>query len=88
MFAKLFAGPLAFLYWIIGLWGFFLSVQVLHHHFGFLGVLVGVLIAPVSFIFAPLYAGFVDNYWLPAIVSYTPIAVMMLLSLVAQMAGR
>jgi hypothetical protein len=88
MLAKLFAGPLAFLYWIVGLWGFFLSIQVIYKGFGILGVFIGIIIGPISFFLAPLYAGFTEGYWLPALVSYAPIAAMLVISIVASFFDR
>jgi hypothetical protein len=88
MLAKMFAGPLAFVYWIVGLWGFFLSLQVLHGLWGILGVIAGLVIAPVSYFFAPLYAGFAEGYWLPAIVSYAPVVLMTIVSTAASAFDR
>lgn len=88
MLARMFAGPFAFLYWIVGAWGFFLSLKVLYSVAGIIGVIVGILVTPVSFVIAPLYAGFAEGYWLPAIVSYVPMAVMMIFSVLAAQANR
>lgn len=88
MFAKLFAGPLAFVYWIFGVWGFILSMQVLYDLGGIFTVVVGLVIAPVSYLLAPFYAGLANGYWLPAVVSFAPVVVIILLSTVVAVLNK
>jgi hypothetical protein len=53
-----------------GLWGFVLDLQILNRVGGFLLVLVGFFIAPITFALAPWYAGIAWGWWFPLILSY------------------
>lgn len=86
MFERMFAGPIAILYWGVGLWGFILVSQYIYQKLGWIGVIVGVLITPVAYLVAPLWAGFVDGYWTPALVCFAPIALAMILGIVGSVA--
>ena len=83
MLGRMFAGPLAIVYIGISLWGFILVSQYIYGEFGWLGVLVGVFILPIFYTLAPLYAGFSDGYWLPAMVCYAPFLLMIIVSVLA-----
>lgn len=78
MLGKLFAGPIAILYLGLGLWGFILVTQYIHLHLGAIGVTVAFFVFPAAYALTPLWAGFADGYWLPAIVCYSPMALMMI----------
>lgn len=89
MLGKIFAAPLMILYWAVGLWGFFLILNYLADKIGFIFAFLSLLIAPIVYVVVPLYAGLVDSYWTPALVSYAPVAVYMLVALVGSIfAGR
>lgn len=82
MLARLFVGPFVIVYWGLGLWGFILVVQYIHSQLGYLGVVLSVFILPIAYTLVPLWAGFADSYWLPAIVAYSPMALMIVVSLI------
>jgi hypothetical protein len=83
MLGRLLSGPLSILYIGVGLWGFFLVSQYLYAQVGAVGAFLGLFVFPATYSIVPIYAGIADGYWLPAIVCYSPIALMMLLGLVA-----
>lgn len=80
MFQKILAGPLMLLYVGVGLWGFFLVSQYVYYEFGWIGVVLGVIVFPAAYGLAPLYAGIVDGYWTPLFVCYAPFFLMFVLS--------
>ena len=54
-----------------GIWGFFLSIEILQNWMGdILGFIVGVFLAPFLLSIAPLIEGLMNGYWLPAQVVY------------------
>lgn len=53
-----------------GIWGFGLSLWVIHDFSGLTGVLISIFIAPIAFFLAPIYAGFWLDDWIPAAVSF------------------
>ncbi len=60
--------------WIIfaitGVWGFILCLAIITKAAGFWGVVIGLMICPVTFVAAPLYAGFAWHDWFPLILNY------------------
>lgn len=86
MLGRLFAGPLLIAYWGIGIWGFILVSQYIYEAAGFIGVIVAFFIFPIAYTFTPLYAGFSDGYWLPAMVCYAPLGLMLVVSIVLGLA--
>ena len=55
---------------ITGLWGFFLCLAIITEAAGFWGLLVSLIVGPVTFIAAPLYAGFAWHNWFPLVLNY------------------
>ncbi|MES1929033.1 hypothetical protein SADO_07252 [Salinisphaera dokdonensis CL-ES53] len=55
---------------ISGLWGFFLCLGIISDVAGFWGLVVSLFITPVTFLAAPLYAGFAWDNWFPLILNY------------------
>lgn len=82
-FGRFLTGPLVIIYWGLGLWGLFLNAQYIYDGMGLIGIIVGLFIFPIVYVLTPLYAGFSDGYWLPAMVSYAPFAVMVVFSISA-----
>jgi hypothetical protein len=74
---RLFTIPLVIIYYGVGFWGFFLIEQYLYNEFGLLVTILAIFVLPIGYIFTPLYAGFTDGYWLPAMVAYSPIILYM-----------
>ena len=62
---------LGMLVWIVvGLWGLFICLGIISHAAGFWGVVAAIFLAPITFLAAPLYAGFEQNNWFPLILNY------------------
>lgn len=57
-------------WFVTGIWGFFLCIGIISDAAGFWGVVAAIFIGPITFIAAPLYAGFEYNNWLPLILNY------------------
>ena len=53
-----------------GLWGFFLCIGIIAKAAGFWGIVAALFLAPITFLAAPLYAGFVLEDWFPLILNY------------------
>ena len=54
-----------------GIWGFFLSIDILQNWMGdILGFIVGFFVAPVLLTIAPLVEGLMNGNWFPAKVVY------------------
>ena len=58
----------AFIIFIVGgIWGFFLSVEILQEWMGdIIGFIVGVILVPFLLTIAPLVDGFINGNWLAA----------------------
>lgn len=55
---------------IAGLWGFFLCFAIISKVVGFWGLVASLILGPVTFFAAPLYAGFVWGNWFPLAIDY------------------
>ncbi|OGV71214.1 MAG: hypothetical protein A3K19_11780 [Lentisphaerae bacterium RIFOXYB12_FULL_65_16] len=53
-----------------GLWGFVLCLGVVCDAAGFWGLVAALILCPVTFLAAPLYAGFALGNWSPLILNY------------------
>jgi hypothetical protein len=67
---SLFAGVGALIYFIAGIWGFFLSLGIISDVAGFWGIVIAIFLAPVTVVAAPIYAGFEHGDWFPMILIY------------------
>jgi len=68
---NLFKFPAFIIFFIGGIWGFFLSLEIVQDWMGdILGFIVGVFLAPFLLTLAPLVDGFSNGNWLPAQVVY------------------
>ena len=60
--------------WIVfsvaGLWGFSLCLAIIERVTGFWGLVTALLVAPATFVAAPLYAGFTWGNWFPFVLNY------------------
>lgn len=57
-------------FWIAGLWGFFLSLGIVVDHLGFLGGAIAFFLAPFTLVFAPWYEAIANSNWFPLILVY------------------
>lgn len=55
---------------IFGLWGFIIELAIVNHVAGFWGVVVGIMILPVTLVAAPWYALVAWGNWTPLIIVY------------------
>jgi len=58
------------LFAICGIWGFFLCIGIISKAAGFWGVVGALILGPITFAAAPLYAGFAWGDWFPFILNY------------------
>lgn len=56
-------------------WALFLDVAILYEGYGVWGAVVGVMLAPFTFLLVPWYAGIALGHWLPLAVGYGSVAV-------------
>jgi hypothetical protein len=57
-------------YCVFGIWGFVLSLGIVHEAVGFWGFVIAFVVLPVTFIAAPWYALFHFGTWFPVLVTY------------------
>ncbi len=57
-------------YFVFGIWGFIISLQILNYVGGFLLVTIGFIFFPVAYTVAPWYALVEFNTFFPLIISY------------------
>jgi len=63
--------PALIIFFIGGIWGFFLSIKILQDWMGdIIGFIVGIFLVPFLLTIAPLVDGFLNGNWLPAQVVY------------------
>ena len=55
---------------VTGLWGFFLCMGIISKVAGFWGIVLSLLLYPITFVAAPLYEGFACDNWFPLLVNY------------------
>lgn len=66
----IFKVPAAIVYFVVGLWGFFICVGIVVDNLGFIGGAVAFLVAPVTLVFAPWYEALASTNWFPVILVY------------------
>ena len=79
--------------WIVfavtGLWGFFLCLGIISKAAGFWGLVAALFLGPVTFVAAPLYAGFAWGNWFPLVLNYGGgIAAAVLISIGSALSGE
>lgn len=55
---------------VFGLWGYILCLVITTEAAGFWGIAAFIFLTPVTFVVAPLYAGFACHNWFPLILNY------------------
>lgn len=55
---------------IVGIWGAFLCLGIITKAAGFFGLIAAIILTPVTFFAAPLYAGYVWGDWFPLALNY------------------
>lgn len=59
----IFKVPAFVIYFVGGIWGFFVSLGIVTDELGFLGGALAFFLAPFALAFAPWYAAIADNNW-------------------------
>lgn len=62
--------PAFLIYFVAGIWGFFICLGIVVDQLGFIGGAVAFVIFPVTLTFAPVYAALADSNWFPLILIY------------------
>ncbi len=57
-------------------YGFWLSLQIVNVKLGLFAAIVSFFIAPITILAVPLWSGFVESYWTPAIYVFTPVLIL------------
>ncbi|WP_303905988.1 hypothetical protein [Thiohalomonas denitrificans] len=57
-------------YFVAGLWGFFISLGIVVDHLGFIGGAIAFFLAPVTLAFAPWYEAIANSNWFPMLLVY------------------
>jgi hypothetical protein len=60
---------------IVASWALFLDLAILYETHGFWSGLVGLVLAPITFVVVPWYAGIALGEWLPLAVGYGSVGV-------------
>ena len=69
-FGKAVNGAGAVLFVVTGIWGLVLSLDIITDVIGFWGMLVAIILAPITFFVVPLYAGIALGIWFPVLLNY------------------
>lgn len=77
---KILSGLGVLCYCVFGIWGFFLSLGIVHEVVGFWGFAIAFVLFPVTFAAAPWYALFHWGTWFPLAVSYGGFIVALILT--------
>jgi len=62
--------PAFIIYFVAGLWGFFICLGIVIDHLGFIGGAIAFLLAPFTLVFAPSYEALANSNWFPFILVY------------------
>jgi hypothetical protein len=63
-------------------YGFWLSLQIVHIKLGLFAAILSFIFAPLTIVIVPLWSGFGEGYWMPAIYSFTPLLIFMFLTFI------
>jgi len=55
---------------IIGLWAFYIDLQLVYYSFGRWGLLIALFVSPLTFALIPFYALIVHKIWFPLVLEY------------------
>lgn len=58
------------IYLLTGLWAFVLCLGIVHRVAGGIGVVIALVIAPITLYLAPWYSGFAWHEWFPLLLGY------------------
>jgi hypothetical protein len=69
-FGKVVNGVGAVLFVVTGIWGLVLSLDIITDVIGFWGMIVAIILAPITFFAVPIYAGLAMGIWFPVLLNY------------------
>lgn len=55
---------------VFGLWGLYVNLSIIYNVAGYLGIIIGFLMAPITFIVIPFYALFKLDIWFPMFITF------------------
>lgn len=62
--------PAYVVYFVGGIWGFFISLGIVVDNLGFVGGAIAFFLAPITLAFAPLYDALANSNWFPLTLVY------------------
>ena len=62
--------PAFIIFFLAGLWGFFITLGIVVDNLGFIGGAIAFMLAPVTLAFAPWYEALAHSNWFPVILVY------------------
>ncbi|MBW1976171.1 MAG: hypothetical protein JRI45_11540 [Deltaproteobacteria bacterium] len=62
--------PAFVIYFVAGLWGFFICLRIVVDHLGFIGGMIAFFLFPATLAFAPWYEALANANWFPLILVY------------------
>jgi len=62
--------PAFIIYFVAGLWGFFICLGIVVDNLGFIGGAIAFMLAPVTLVFAPWYEALANSNWFPIMLVY------------------
>ena len=71
--------PAVLLYAVAGLWGGFVILGLISDYFGLIGIIISLMVAPITFAVVPWYEGFSNSHWFPVILVYGSVIYAMVL---------
>jgi len=76
------------IYFLGGIWGFFICVGIIYDKLGFIGAFISLFLLPITLYISPWYVAFVDGNWHPVIVIFGSAALAFSLGLVGILIDR
>lgn len=62
---------LGYISWFVfGLWGFIIELNIVYHIAGFWGIALGLTLLPVTFFIVPIYVLIAYGSWFPILIGY------------------
>ena len=62
--------PAYIIYFVAGLWGFFICLGIVIDHLGFIGAVLAFFLAPITLGLAPWYEAIANSNWFPLLLVY------------------
>ena len=69
-FGKVVNGVGAVVLVVTGIWGLVLSLDIITDVIGFWGMIAAIILAPITVLAVPIYAGLAMGIWFPVVLNY------------------